>query len=925
MTRNAETTIDLHTPHTRHTPQPRIRFHNAGLHRRFSFHPGWGLGTWIQTAGLMVVLAVYAASTQAQTSEKPTDQIDDAVSSTRLPTGRTISPAGDSTEFYGRPVDLEVAPDGSRAWVKDWKSLRVIDAGQMKVDQTLDAPGGASLYGIAQDSRGHIFFTNTSNGLHEFTVDADGQYVLARTIELPDNSFPCGVALSDDDKTAFVCLSKRNSLAIVDLVTGTVRQEIPVGVAPFDVCLNANGNRIFVSNLGGDRPEKDDRTAPSADTETRVDERGIADGGSVSVIDAATTQVLGSVSTGLQSSVLLPVESHVVVCNANQDSVSVIDTARLQAVEVVVKPDLRLAFGSMPNALAYDPESGYLFVALAGNNAVAVMDWQQVRQFVDSRLDRADVEGTSLDQNNPDQPIGLLGLIPTGWFPSGLQCDKQHLFIVNNKGVGSRTQRRDPADGRNSHDHRGSVQRVSLQQIRDAEQLARWTQQALTNSRIPVVLANRPLGETERDENVQPRPIPRRTGDPSVFRHVIYVIKENRTFDQVFGDFAEARSDESLCTFPEEVTPNHHALARRFGILDNYYCNGVLSADGHSWATEGNVTPYLERAFGGFVRSYTFGDDPLTYSSSGFVWDHVLAAGLSFRNYGEMDYATPPEGMKYQEIWNAYKNGQPIEFAQNIGIERLRRYSCRDYPGWNMVIPDNLRMDRFLKEFREFEKDGNLPNLTIVYLPQDHLGGGVTGRAHMADNDLALGRLVEAVSRSRFWKETVIFVNEDDPQNGFDHIDGHRSICLVISPYSRPGVNHRFYNQTSVLRTILHILGLPPMNQQDASAPLMRDCFSDELVNVAPYESLKSNIELNETPPPPEQQSELERQWRSRLATVPIERTGMKTPQDEDTLNRFIWHEARGWTTPYPEQWAGAHGRGLRELGLLLDPEAQDD
>ena len=306
---------------------------------------------------------------------------------------------------------------------------------------------------------------------------------------------------------------------------------------------------------------------------------------------------------------------------------------------------------------------------------------------------------------------------------------------------------------------------------------------------------------------------------------MIYVIKENRTFDQVFGDIQEARSEPSLCFFPDAVTPNHHALARRFGVLDNYYCNGVLSADGHSWATEGNVTPYLERAFGGFARSYTFGDDPITYSSSGFLWDHVLDAGLSFRNYGEMDYAKPPAGMKYQEIWNAFEQKKPIEFAQNIGIDRLRRYSCREYPGWNMMIPDVLRMDRFLNEFREFEKDGDLPSLCLVYLPQDHLGGGITTRSHMADNDLAIGRLVEAVSKSKYWKDTVIFINEDDPQNGYDHIDGHRSLCLAISAYSRPGVNHHFYNQTSVLRTILQIFGLPPMNQQDAAAPLMTDCF----------------------------------------------------------------------------------------------------
>ncbi len=190
-----------------------------------------------------------------------------------------------------------------------------------------------------------------------------------------------------------------------------------------------------------------------------------------------------------------------------------------------------------------------------------------------------------------------------------------------------------------------------------------------------------------------------------------------------------------------------------------------------------------------------------------------------------------------------------------------------------MVIPDVVRMERFLTEFREFEKTGNLPNLTIIYLPQDHLGGGVTSKAHMADNDLALGQLVDAVSHSQFWKDTVIFVNEDDPQNGYDHIDGHRSLCLVVSPYSRAGINHQFYNQTSVLRTMLHIFGLPPMNQQDASMPLMKNCFQLD-PDFEPYDVIAANFPLNQAPDPESKQSAVERKWRKIVATVPIERTG---------------------------------------------------
>ena len=324
----------------------------------------------------------------------------------------------------------------------------------------------------------------------------------------------------------------------------------------------------------------------------------------------------------------------------------------------------------------------------------------------------------------------------------------------------------------------------------------------------------------------------RRIGEPSVFEHVVYVIKENRTYDQVFGDIKKGNGEPKLCLYPKEVTPNHHALAEEFVLLDNFYCNGVLSADGHSWVTEGNVTDHLEKAFGGFTRSYTFGDDPLTYSSTGFIWDAVLLRGLSFRNYGEMVTSDAKgKAPAFAEIWKDYKSGDnKIGFKHKIDIETLAKYTSPDYPGWNMSISDNRRMDVFLKEFRAFEKNSNFPNFTIVYLPQDHTSGASPGmptpNAHLSDNDLALGRLVEAISQSAFWPKTCIFVVEDDPQDGFDHVDGHRSPALVISPYTKRGqVISHFYNQTSVIRTMGLILGIPPLTQLDGSAPPMTDCF----------------------------------------------------------------------------------------------------
>jgi len=415
-------------------------------------------------------------------------------------------------------------------------------------------------------------------------------------------------------------------------------------------------------------------------------------------------------------------------------------------------------------------------------------------------------------------------------------------------------------------------------------------------------------------------PIPAKLGQPSVFKHVIYVIKENRTYDQVLGDMLQGEGDPRLCTFGKELSPNHHAIAEQFVLLDNYYCNGVLSADGHSWATEGNVTPYLERACGGFNRSYTFGDDPITYSSSGFLWDQFLGAGLSFRNYGEMNSPEMPKRFDYFKIIDALKHGTSVKFDPVIGIARLKRYSNLDYPGWNMDIPDIARMDVFMREFREFESNGKLPNLVLVYLPQDHFGGPVTAAAHMADNDLAVGMLVEAVSKSRYWKDTVIFINEDDPQNGYDHVDGRRSVCLVASAYTkRKKTVSAFYNQTSVLRTILHIFGLPPLNQKDAASPLMSECFANA-PDFTPYTAVIPNTPIDQKP---RAESLLDVYWSIAKSTIPLKRTGMKTAEQDVLFNRAIWHEMKGYGSPYPWAWSGEHGKGLGRR--RLKGEREDD
>jgi hypothetical protein len=288
--------------------------------------------------------------------------------------------------------------------------------------------------------------------------------------------------------------------------------------------------------------------------------------------------------------------------------------------------------------------------------------------------------------------------------------------------------------------------------------------------------------------------MPQRHGEPSVFRHVIYIIKENRTYDQVFGGMKEGNGEPSLVMFGEEVTPNHHALAREFTLFDNFYCSGVLSADGHSWTDEAYVSDYLERAFGGWTRSYPDdGSDPLAYAQSGFLWDNALRHQKTLRIYGEFVDTAYPKDAKFIDYYQDWKSGKhQLKATSKSNFKHLEPFTHPNFPWFPLIMPDVARAHLFMEELKEFEKKGHMPNLIMLTLPCDHATGTrpdfPTPRASVADNDLALGQIVEAVSKSKFWPETCIFVVEDDPQDGFDHVDAHRTVALVISPYASSSI-----------------------------------------------------------------------------------------------------------------------------------------
>jgi hypothetical protein len=399
---------------------------------------------------------------------------------------------------------------------------------------------------------------------------------------------------------------------------------------------------------------------------------------------------------------------------------------------------------------------------------------------------------------------------------------------------------------------------------------------------------------------------------------VIYLIKENRTYDQVLGDVQAGNGDPGLCVFGEKVTPNQHKFVRDFVLLDNTYCSGILSADGHQWSTSGFATDYMEKSFAGFPRSYPDGmedddTDALAYSPAGFIWDNAIAHGKTLRDFGE--FAITRKSFKdrtrkgepgFLEHYREFIDGtDTIRMYSEPAVASLKPHLVTNTVGWDMAVPDVFRAAQFKKELKGWEAKGEAPNLVIICLPSDHTSGTSAGAptpaAQVADNDLAFGQIVEALSQSKFWKETCIFAIEDDPQAGWDHVSGYRTTGYVLSPYTKRGkVISTQYNHTSMIRTMELILGLPPMNQLDATATPMSDCFIDT-PDFRPFESVKNNIPLDQMNPDPKKVSDaLLRKHAYASAGLPLDKPD-QCP--EDLFNRILWHAMKGSQTPYP-LWA---------------------
>jgi len=798
-------------------------------------------------------------------------------------TSQKIEPAGVTISFPGRAVDQAVSPDETILAVKNMQNIVFFDVKNKTIIQKLNLPrGGSSFNGISWNPADNkVWITDSRGFLRSARLDDKGSFVWINEINLPGidktGSYPGGFTIDETKGILYVALNRNNTLGIVNLNTGKLEKQIPVGVAPYTVILK--GNKAYVTNWGGRQPKPDDLTHNSSGSPVVIDPNtGIASSGTVSVIDLIKEQTITEIQVQLHpcGMALSPDKRLLFIANSNSDVISLIDTESDKVLRTISpKPMDELPFGSTPNDLVVSPDGKTLYVANGGDNLIAVIDLSDYR---------------------------LKGLIPAGWYPGAVDISKDGgtLYVVNLKGIGSR-QAGIREKGYNTHDQTGSVSFIPVPGI---EELEEYTVKAATNMRLPRI--NECLNLPGVKESIVP--VPTRPGEKSYFKHVIYIIKENRTYDQILGDMPQGNGDSTLTMFGRVVTPNHHKLAEEFVLLDNTYCNGVLSAEGHQWTSQGYVTDYLERAFPNWIRGYPWnGDDPLVYSPSGFIWDYVLKAGLVFRTYGEfvMDKVTP-ENSKWMDIYNDYITGsKKIKIEAIPTIHTLENSFCPTYTGSPRTINDQYKADEFIRELHEFEINGAFPNLMMLSLPNNHTSGTQedfpTPRAMVADNDLALGRIVEAVSKSKFWKETVIFVIEDDPQNGLDHVDGHRTIAFCISPYTKRGeVISTHYNQNSILRTIELILGLPPMTHFDLISMPMTDCFIS-VPDFTPYKALQNIIPLDEMNPKLTAISGKQLYWAERSMELSLNDNDDLDYDEEIMLNKILWHSVKGYEIAYPD------------------------
>ena len=823
------------------------------------------------------------SSAQPEAGNWPGSRPDGTV---RLPNQWLLDPVGKQVSLGDFPVNMAVDPSGRFAAVLHSgfgpHEIILVDIPSAKILSRTVLP--EAFHGIAFTPDGKRIVASGAGKevIHLFDFQkgslANGNTVALRPAS--ERGIPAGIAVSPDGRKVWVANVLGQSVTEVALQgatnAGTVVRDIPLGARlssavagekdpwiDLDEESITKRARALLEVLNTEAPYPFACLPDVARDRLYISHWGRAE---VGVLELSSGRKLARwpVQEHPNEMVLNRAGSFLFVANANRNTISVLETAGGSCVETLaaeLEPDSPP--GSTPNSVALSPDESLLFVSNANINAIAVFD---VRQPGRSRS---------------------MGFIPTGWYPTSVRVtpDGRRLLVTNGKGLASRSNRMGPQPGREApatiREYIGGLLPGSLSIIelpKDREdlekQLKRYTARTLA-CRPPAPPATLEPGH----------PVPLITGNPSPIRHCIYIIKENRTYDQVLGDMPQGKGDPTLCLFPESVTPNHHRLAREFVLLDNFYVESEVSADGHEWTMGAYATDFVERiwpmSYGhNQDRKYAYpseGRFKIAEPAGGYLWDRAKAAKVTYRSYGEF-----------------VNNGATTNDPCSTLVPTLQGHFDPHFRSFDMDYSDLARADRFISELHRFEREGEMPRLQIVRLPNDHTAGTSTGKptptAYMAENDLALGRVVEAVSKSKFWASTAIFVVEDDAQNGPDHIDAHRTIAYAISPYiRRKTVDSTLYSTCSMLRTMELILGMKPMTQFDAAAMPMHACFGSK-PDLKPYTAITPQARLDE--------KNLADAWgRERSDKMDLSR---EDAADDLELNEIIWRSVRGAQSSMP-------------------------
>jgi YVTN family beta-propeller protein len=750
--------------------------------------------------------------------------------SVQLPNQWRLRPAGKQIEVGNFPVNAAVHPSGQYLAVlhagMQEHEVMIIDLNKAKQRIVSRVVIDQTFYGLCFSPDGRKLYA--SGGEFEIVYEFDfarGLLGNPRTISLAgvgEKLVPGGLAMDAAGRELFVCCTWGDVVVRVPAENPENKTVITVGQAKHAVKEKAKGDPPSPPDGRKDPKAGDPRTKEKP--KDTLGQRGVhpyaclphPDGkhlfvslwadAHVAVIDLEKNEVVKRLPTAKHPTEMVvdPKGKALYVACANSTQVSVIDLATLEAIQTINCALYPTApSGNTPNSLTLLPDS-VLLVANADASNLSAFNVADSRNAVP------------------------LGFIPTGWYPTAVRFNPvdKRIYVANGKGLSSKPNRYGPnplVPARGLNEYIGNIMKgtIGVIDVPTPKEMATYTQQAYACS--PLQKDAGPLNEGVSADN----PIPRALGDKSPIKHCIYIIKENRTYDQVFGDMPEGNGEKELCLFPDAITPNHHKLAREFVLLDNFYVDGEVSADGHEWSMGAYATDFVEKYWPLSYRGSPkdrFGypsEGNLDYAArpaGGYIWDRCAEAKVTYRSYGEW-------------IENGKKRDDGTYEDSKATVKALEGHFDPQFHGYDLDYLDVKRAERFIQELVRFEKEGGFPQLTILRLPNDHTSGTKVGKptptAHVADNDLALGMVVEAVSKSKFWNETAIFVLEDDAQNGPDHVDAHRSPALVISPYTkRKHVDSTMYSTSSMLRTMELILGLKPMSQFDAAARPMYHSFT---------------------------------------------------------------------------------------------------